>query len=93
MRTLVVCPYYIDTGMFAGVTTRFPLLLPSQQPRAVAIQILKAIERGKARLVTPSFATTTFATRMLPVPVAERILDTFGINQGMDPFRGHGPPR
>ncbi len=93
VRTLVVCPYYIDTGMFAGVTTRFPLLLPIQQPRAVAIQILKAIERGKARLVTPPFATTTFATRMLPVPVAERILDTFGINQGMDHFRGHGPQR
>lgn len=93
VSTLIVAPYYIDTGMFAGVTTRFPLLLPIQQPRAVAIQILKAIERGKARLVTPPLATTTFATRMLPVPVAERILDTFGINRGMDHFRGHGPQR
>ena len=28
VRTLVVAPYYIDTGMFSGVTTKFPRLLP-----------------------------------------------------------------
>lgn len=92
VRTLVVCPYYIDTGMFAGVTTRFPHLLPIQQPRAVAIQILKAIERGRARLVTPPFASTIYATRLVPVPAAERILDAFGLNHGMDHFRGRGTP-
>ena len=24
VRTTVICPFYIDTGMFAGVKTRFP---------------------------------------------------------------------
>ena len=28
VRTTVVCPCYIDTGMFRGVKSRFPLLLP-----------------------------------------------------------------
>jgi all-trans-retinol dehydrogenase (NAD+) len=28
IRTTVVCPFFINTGMFAGVQTRFPLLIP-----------------------------------------------------------------
>ena len=31
VRTTVVCPFYIRTGMFEGVRTRFPLLLPIMQ--------------------------------------------------------------
>ena len=31
VRTTVVCPYYIDTGMFKGVKTRFPFLLPGPE--------------------------------------------------------------
>ena len=38
IRTLTVCPYYIDTGMFEGVTTKFPLLLPILKEQAVAGQ-------------------------------------------------------
>ena len=32
VRTTVVCPYYVDTGMFHGVRTRFSFLLPILQP-------------------------------------------------------------
>ena len=90
VRTLTVCPYYVNTGMFRGVTTRFPRLLPIQQPKAVAVQILRAIERGRTRLVTPPFAATIYALRLLPTPLADRILDLFGLNHGMDRFVGHG---
>ena len=34
--TTIVCPYYIDTGMFRGVRTRFPWLLPILEPDDVA---------------------------------------------------------
>ncbi len=39
-KTLVVCPYYIDTGMFDGVRTRFPRLLPILKEDAVATGLL-----------------------------------------------------
>jgi all-trans-retinol dehydrogenase (NAD+) len=28
VKTTAVCPFFIDTGMFKGIKTRFPLLLP-----------------------------------------------------------------
>ena len=28
VKTTIVCPYFVDTGMFRGVQTRFPFLLP-----------------------------------------------------------------
>ena len=33
VNTLVVCPFYINTGMFAGVQTKFPRLLPRREQR------------------------------------------------------------
>src|SRR5207247_8346795 len=41
--TTVVCPFYISTGMFEGVKTRFPLLLPILEPQKVADRIVDAI--------------------------------------------------
>ena len=37
VSTLLVCPYYIDTGMFAGVRSRFSAVLPILQPDDVAM--------------------------------------------------------
>ena len=35
VRSLVVCPFYIDTGMFAGAPTTVPWLLPMRAFDAV----------------------------------------------------------
>ena len=48
IRTTVVCPYYIDTGMFEGVKTRFSFLLPILKEQKVVDKILRAIE-GESR--------------------------------------------
>ena len=53
VRTLVVAPYYVSTGMFAGVRTRVPLLLPVLEPERVASQVLDSVERGDARRILP----------------------------------------
>lgn len=91
--TLVVCPYYINTGMFAGVTTRFPWLLPILDEHVVATRILSAIERGKRQLVLPRLVRLIPGVRMLPVPVFDAVLNTLGINKTMDHFRGRAGPR
>lgn len=92
--TLVVCPYYINTGMFAGVKTRFPWLLPILDEQVVATRVLDAIERGTRQLMLPRLVRLIPGVRMLPVPAFDAVLNTLGINKTMDHFRGRtGDPR
>ena len=90
VRTTVVCPFYIGTGMFAGARTRFPWLLPILQPEYVADRIVAAIENDRARLVMPRFVLTTYLLRLLPVSWFDALLDFFGVTRSMDEFTGHG---
>jgi len=90
IQTTVVCPYYISTGMFKGVKTRFPWLLPIQEPEDAANKIIHAIERNKRRLLMPPFAYTTYAGRLLPVSLLDSIASFVGINNSMDDFKGRG---
>ena len=86
--TTVVCPFYISTGMFAGVKTRFPRLLPILSPEYVADRIIKAVRKKKRRLITPRFIYVVYPSRLLPVAAFDGLLRFFGINQSMDEFSG-----
>lgn len=88
VTTLTVMPYYIDTGMFEGVKTRFPLLLPIVSPDTAVDKIVKAISRKKTELIMPPFAKTVRWVRLLPTTAFDLIVEVFGINAGMDDFRG-----
>jgi all-trans-retinol dehydrogenase (NAD+) len=90
IRTTVVCPYYINTGMFQGVKTRIPWLLPIQEPNDAANKIVEAIEKNKQRLIMPPFALVTYPGRLLPLPLFDRIAEFVGINKSMDDFTGRG---
>ena len=88
IRTLTVCPYYIDTGMFEGVTTKFPLLLPILKEQAVADKIVEAVAKGRERLIMPPFAALAGFVAALPPKIADPIYGIFGLNEGMDHFTG-----
>lgn len=88
LHTLIVQPYYVDTGMFDGVKTRFPRLLPILHVEDVAAKILDSIESGRQSLVMPPFAAAIKLLKALPVPILDRLTDFFGINSTMDEFRG-----
>lgn len=88
IRTLTVCPYYIDTGMFEGVTTKFPLLLPILKEQAVADKIVEAVAKGRERLIMPPFAAVAGFVAALPPKIADPIYGIFGLNEGMDHFTG-----
>jgi all-trans-retinol dehydrogenase (NAD+) len=90
IRTTVVCPYYISTGMFSGVKTRFPWLLPIMQPQAVADKILLAIQHNRRRLVLPPFAYVVYPGRLLPLDWLDTLARFFGISSSMDEFTGRG---
>jgi all-trans-retinol dehydrogenase (NAD+) len=91
VRTTVVCPYYIDTGMFKGVKTRFPLLLPVLKEQDVADRVLKAIQRDQPQVQMPFMVSTLPAMRLLPVWAFDQLTDFFGLNNAMDAFTGRAP--
>ena len=88
IRTTVVCPYFIDTGMFAGAKTRFPLLLPILKPEYVADKIIAAIRHNRQRLIMPRFVMTAYLARLLPPVVFDMIMSFLGVNKSMDEFTG-----
>lgn len=88
VRTLVVAPYYINTGMFDGVSTKFPLLLPILSPGPVAHKVLNAVESGRQQVVLPPMVRVIPPLRVLPPAAFDLILDLFGINHTMDGFVG-----
>lgn len=88
IRTTVVCPFFINTGMFAGVKTRFPFLLSILDEDDVAERIVRAVARGKERVILPPFVHTTWPLRLVPVKVFDWVVTLLGVNNAMDAFRG-----
>ncbi len=88
LRTLVVYPYYIDTGMFAGVRARVPALLPVLDRHRVAHRIVDAIESGRQQLFLPGLVAAALAIRMLPVPVSRVVFGRLGVHRAMAGFVG-----
>lgn len=86
--TLIVAPFFINTGMFDGVKSRFPLILPILQEDKVAAQIIRAIEKRQLTLVLPPFARIIPLVRLLPVRATDWLADVLGINSTMDNFVG-----
>ena len=93
VRTTVVCPFYIDTGMFQGVKTRFPLLLPVLKEQQVADRVLKAIRRNTQQVQMPWMVQTLPMMRLLPVWAFDELADFFGLNNAMDAFTGRPPAK
>ena len=91
VRSLLVCPYYIDTGMFEGVRTRVPWLLPILREDDVARAVVDGIERGRAQIVLPSAVWLVPGLRLLGTRGFDAIMDVLGINHTMDHFVGRSP--
>jgi len=88
IKTTVVCPFYISTGMFEGVKTRFRLLLPILTPEYAADRIVDAIRRDRRRLIMPRLVYVTWLGRLLPVRLFDAIMELLGVNRSMDEFVG-----
>lgn len=88
IETTVVCPYFINTGMFEGVRTRFAALLPILDEEKVAGRIIRAILKNKKRLVMPPMVYSVWLLRLFPVAVFDIVADLMGINDAMKTFEG-----
>ncbi len=87
IRTTVVCPYFISTGMFEGAAAATPLL-PMLTPDHVTRQIVRAIHRGRRRLLLPRSVGLVFLARLFPTPIFDWIARALGVTRSMDEFRG-----
>ena len=88
VRTSLICPFFVDTGMFAGVRTRFPFLLPILEPSRVAKAAVRAIEKDRAMVVLPWFINSLKLLRLLPAGWLDPVAAFFGIHSAMDTFSG-----
>ncbi len=88
VKTTVVCPFFIDTGMFKGATTRFPLILPILKEKNVATKIVNAVQTEKKQLIMPGFVGVVPLMRATPVWFFDAVADILGINKSMEDFIG-----
>lgn len=91
VKTTVICPYYIQTGMFDGVQTRFPWLLPIVDEHYAVSRLVEAIERRRPRLIMPPLVFTIPLLRLLPVAVFDWVANLLGVNVSMADFKGRQP--
>jgi short-subunit dehydrogenase len=87
VKVSTVAPYFISTGMFNGVTSRF---FPILKPEPTAKKIIKAIERNKWFKGLPfGFHFIRFCQAILPIKIFDFIFgEVVGIFHGMDNFTG-----
>jgi all-trans-retinol dehydrogenase (NAD+) len=89
VRTTVVCPWIIDTGLFEGARpVRLRRLLRILRQEDVADSVLAAVEHDRERLYMPWLAWPAAALRGLPAGVADRVLGALGVFHSMDDFVG-----
>ncbi|MFW5876066.1 MAG: SDR family oxidoreductase [Myxococcota bacterium] len=91
VRTTVVCPYFVDTHMFAGAKTRYAFLLPFLRQDEVVKRIAKAVDNDHTRLIMPPLVRLQFLLRLFPSSWFDRVMDGLGVHHAMDDF-GHGKP-
>ena len=93
VRTTVVCPFFVNTGMFDGVRSRVSWLLPILEEDRVADRIVRAIRRNRAQLFLPPLVGFVPLLRVLPATCFDGLSNLLGINRTMDTFVGrHSSP-
>lgn len=89
VHTTCVCPFYISTGMFEGVKTRFSWLLPIVSPEYAVKKILQAFHGNQNYLIMPRLVVLFLILKpILPVPALLEAGRFLGVNSSMDTFVG-----
>lgn len=87
VRITSVCPSFIDTGMFNGVTT--PRLTRMLDPAKLVHKIVVATRRGDTWLLEPFIVKLTPLFRLLPTRLLDAMARFFGVATSMKEWEGH----
>jgi all-trans-retinol dehydrogenase (NAD+) len=89
IRFTLICPSYVDTGMFSGV--KAPLFAPLLDPAALVDKSYRAFKRDRFRLLEPFIVKTIPCLKgILPFSWFEGIGRLIGVNTSMENWKGHG---
>lgn len=90
VKTTIVCPYLINTGMFDGAKTKWPRVLPILDPEYVSERIVTAVRQNQEIVMIPRIIYFLyFIKSFLPVKVTTLLLlDYFGHFDAMSSFKG-----
>ncbi len=88
VKTTIVEPFFVNTGMFDGVKTRFPSILPILDQDYVTDLVISAVRRNKQDLKMPPIVNLVPGLQLLPVNIFDWLSDFLGINDSMDEFTG-----
>lgn len=89
IKTTIVCPFFINTGMFDGCSTGSPLFLPILEPEYVVKKIVDAILKEQLYLYMPRFLYIVMTLKsLLPVKTSQLMIDYMGGFNVMDHFVG-----
>ncbi|KAJ8277655.1 hypothetical protein GJAV_G00078140 [Gymnothorax javanicus] len=89
IKTTIVCPFVIDTGMFDGCNSKWPRMIPILNPNYVARKIVDAILTNQVYLLLPrSMYVIAGLKNILPTKVGVVMGDYLGAFHLMDDFKG-----
>ncbi|CAN9502912.1 unnamed protein product [Ophioblennius macclurei] len=89
VKTTIVCPYFINTGMFDGCQTKWPTLMPILKPHDVAKKIIHAVLTDQVYLLMPkSMYLMSALKNILPMKQGVMLGQYLGAFNLMDTFRG-----
>eukprot|EP00731_Ephydatia_muelleri_P010580 Em0005g1166a len=89
IHTTCVCPYFIDTGMFEGVKTRIPFLLPILTPEYAVDKIMNAFHSNQYMLMMPRVLYLFYILQsILPKAAMLEAGNFFGVDKYMNTFVG-----
>ncbi|XP_026230138.1 epidermal retinol dehydrogenase 2 isoform X1 [Anabas testudineus] len=89
IKTTIVCPYFINTGMFDGCQTKWPRLMPILKPDFVAKKIINAVLTDQVYVLLPKSMYFIAALKNI-LPMKQGILlgQYLGAFNLMDKFKG-----
>ncbi|XP_077472230.1 short chain dehydrogenase/reductase family 16C, member 5a isoform X1 [Stigmatopora argus] len=94
IKTTIVCPYFINTGMFDGCQTKWPRMLPILDPNDVAKRIIHAILTDQVFLLMPkTMYLITALKNILPMKQGILLGHYLGAFNLMDTFKGRNRKR
>jgi len=88
VRFSLVCPSFVDTGMFEGATP--PALTRMLRPERIVDIAYEAVKQNRFMIAEPFMVKLTPPLKsLLPQRVFDFLADRFGINRSMKSFKGH----
>jgi all-trans-retinol dehydrogenase (NAD+) len=93
VRSTVVMPFFIATGMFEGAgTIPLPFFTKHLEPADVAERVMDAVEKDKERVILPGIGVMVQVLRALPPKLYDAVATRVGLMSVMSTFTGRKEP-